>query len=248
MPGADVPTGKALHLLQDIIALQGTPFSARECSDRLGMPTPNLYRHLQVLMASGYLVRPRRGQYLPHPQFLSSLQAYSAHGVLKAIAKPLLEAAAPKIPATLHFGVFENDMVTYLVKVDSTKDALFTEESIQLEAYCSAIGKVLLAALPKRDLDAYLADADFPRLTDNTLTAPEEIRRELTLTKRRGYGIDNREIDEDLICLAVPVSTKDGDVVGAVSAASRSVDLMSTRRKRTIGDLRTVAQKIGNLL
>lgn len=248
MPSADVPTGKALRVFQEIVALKGAPFSPKEQSARLNIPTPNLYRHLDVLIKSGLLVRTRRSYYLPHPGFLKLLEPYSAQEVLGSIVRPILEQAAQQIPATLHFGVLEADMVTYVAKVDRQKMDLFTKENMQLEAYCSAIGKVLLATLPQNDLDEYLSAFEFPRLTDNTITDPKDIRREIAKTKRRGFGVDDREIREDLVCIAVPVILRDRSTIGAVSAASTRADLAGPPRKETVARLHRIAEEIGNTL
>lgn len=248
MPDTDVPTGKALRVFQEIVALEGAPFSPKKHSARLGIPTPNLYRHLDVLIKSGLLVRTRRSHYLPHPNFLKSLEPFSAPRVLGSIVRPLLEQAARQIQATLHFGVLEADMVTYIAKVDRHKMDLFTKENMQLEAYCSAIGKCLLATLPPNELDEYLSAFEFPRLTGNTLTDPKDIRREIAITKRRGYGVDNREIREDLVCIAVPVTLRSGSTIGAVSAASTRVDLAGSPRNKIVALLSEIAEKIRNAL
>lgn len=248
MPKVDVPTGKALRVFQEVVALKGSSFSPKEQSARLDIPTPNLYRHLDVLINSGLLVRTRRSYYLPHPSFLKLLEPYSAQEVLGSIVRPILEQAARQIPATLHFGVLEADMVTYVAKVDHPKMDLFTKENMQLEAYCSAIGKVLLATLPQNDLDEYLSAFEFPRLTDNTITDPKEIRREIAKTKRRGFGVDNREIREDLVCIAVPATLRDGTTIGAVSAASTRTDLAGSPRKEIVAQLNGLARKIANML
>ena len=54
-------TGKALHLLRDIIDLQGEPFNPESYSKKSGVPVPNLYRYLTTLLENGVLIRPRRG-------------------------------------------------------------------------------------------------------------------------------------------------------------------------------------------
>lgn len=248
MPEIDVPTGKALRVFQDVIALEGALFNPKEYSARSNIPTPNLYRHIDVLIKSGLLIRVRRSRYLPHPYFLKLLEPFNAQKVLGSIVRPLLQQAARQIQATLHFGVLENDMVTYIAKVDNQKMDLFTKENIQLEAYCSAIGKCLLATLPPKELDEYLSAFEFPKLTDNTLTDPNDIRREVAKTKRRGYGIDDREILEDLVCIAVPVTLRDGSTIGAISAASTHTDLTAPSHKQIVVKLNDLAEKISDLL
>ena len=75
-----------------------------------------------------------------------------------------MEDLAKRTGLTVHLGVFEGDMVTYLVKAAGVTDVL-TQEGMQLEAYCSGIGKVLLAFLPLDEREQYLAGGPFVRLT-----------------------------------------------------------------------------------
>ena len=244
---ASGPTGKALHLLKEIIALEGRPFDPAAYSRKSGIPVANLYRYLTTLLESGMLVRPTRAEYLPHPAFLDSLSWCTGHGVLKSVIRPHLEKLVKKLPAALHFGVMEADMITYLVKAAPADVDLFTMEDMQLEAYCSGIGKVLLSALPRRDIDAYLASGPFPSLTPYTITDPARILDEIEKTEKRGYGVDDREAHEGLVCLAVPVASPEGKVIGAISAASMSLDLLGSERTGALDHLQTTAKAIGSV-
>lgn len=241
------PTGKALQLLRDIIALQGQPFNPEAYSRMSGMPVANLYRYLTALLDSDMLVRPTRGAYLPHPALLDSLSWCTGHTVLKLVIRPHLEKLVKKLPATLHFGIMEAEMITYLVKVAPADADLFTMENMQLEAYCSGIGKVLLSTLSRKEIKAYLSGGPFPNLTPYTITDPTQILQEIKKTERRGYGIDDREVHEQLVCLAVPVRSPKGQVIGAISAASMSLDLLGSARTSAIHHLRTAAKAIGSV-
>lgn len=108
-------------------------------------------------------------------------------------------------------------MVTYLVKEKGLEEELFTAEKAQLEAYCSAIGKVLLAALPTSDFEAYLENGPFVALTGNTLTQPDALRKEIEDVRTSNLAFDRHEIRDDLFCIAVPVHDNDAKVVGAIS-------------------------------
>lgn len=72
--------------------------------------------------------------------------------------------------------MLENDMVTYLVREGAEARTIFSEENKQLEAYCSGIGRMLLASLPEPDREAYLAEGPFVALTERTITDPAELR------------------------------------------------------------------------
>lgn len=236
-----------MQLLQDIVALKGQPFDPASYSRTSGIPVPNLYRYLTALLESGMLVRPTRAEYLPHPALLDSLSWCTGHGVLKSVVRPHLERLVKKLPAALHFGVLQAEMITYLVKVAPANVDLFTMEDMQLEAYCSGIGKVLLSTLPRRDFEAYLSEGPFPNLTPYTITDPAQILKEIKKTEQRGYGIDDREVHEGLVCLAVPVKSSRGKTIGAISAASMSLDLLGSEREGALEHLQTTAKAIGSV-
>lgn len=112
-------------------------------------------------------------------------------------------------------------MVTYLLKAGRLAGTVFTREGTQLEAYCTGIGKVLLAALPDTAREEYLRTGPFIRLTQNTLTDPQVLRSALQIIAAQGFATDNAEMDVDLLCLAVPVRVGNGEVVAALSISTR---------------------------
>jgi DNA-binding IclR family transcriptional regulator len=120
---------------------------------------------------------------------------------------------------TAHLGVLDGDMVTYLIKESASQVDLFTRENMQLEAYCSAIGKILLAHLTAPALAAYLAAGPFVRLTPNTVIDPAEIQGHLEMVRQTDIAIDNQEVAEDLVCLAVPTRSSTGQVIAAISCS-----------------------------
>lgn len=136
-------------------------------------------------------------------------------GVLKAVSRPLLDSLAKRTGLTAHLGMLEDDMVTYLVKARGDANVL-TQEGMQLEAYCSGIGKVLLAAMPERERERYLTSSPFVRLTANTIVDPEILRAALKTVRQTGHARDNGEIDPSVRCIAVPVRL-DGRVFAAIS-------------------------------
>jgi len=93
--------------------------------------------------------------------------------------------------------------VTYVVREGGTD--LFTVEQMQLEAYCSAIGKILLAALPDAGLAAHRDQGPFVALTPNTITHPALLGQELLGVRDSWVAHDRHEVRSDLYCIAVPL-------------------------------------------
>ena len=81
-------------------------------------------------------------------------------------------------------------MVTYRIKTGQGAGNLFTRVGMQLEAYCSGIGKMLLAHLPEEQQRAYLAGGPFPALTAKTITQPEALAQELERIRAQGFALD----------------------------------------------------------
>ncbi len=210
---------KGLDLLRAVLADGGrSPLGA--VAGDLGIPVPTAHRLALTLEAEGYLVRRRRGSFLPGPA-LTGLGAppVSPHERVARRLRQAMARLAQNWGAFLHFGVLDEGMVTYVVKENGAGTELFTAESMQLEAYCSALGKVLLAALPAGELDSYLGNGPFIALTPRTLTDPDAIRRELDAVRAQGVAFDRYEVREDLFCMAVPVADPQGRVIGALSAS-----------------------------
>jgi DNA-binding IclR family transcriptional regulator len=135
-------------------------------------------------------------------------------------------------------------MVTYLLKVGVNSDDLFTKEAMQQEAYCSGLGKVLLAGLRKDRLDTYLEAGPFIRLTPNTIVSEGDLREEVSLSRGRGYAIDNRETSDEIFCVAVPVKDRAGEVFAAISLSFTNSDLEPAGCQAHIRSLRQAAEYI----
>jgi DNA-binding IclR family transcriptional regulator len=237
---------KALDLLGRI-AESGEIHSISALARQIKMPRSTAYRIAATLERSGLVTRLRRGYYLPGPSLMRLARPDNTPRVLKAIGRPIIKKLATDTGCTAHVGVFENGMVTYLLKAGRAAQTIFTREGTQLEAYCTGIGKVLLAALPVSAREDYLKSGPFIQLTANTLTDPQKLRSALTFVADRGYAEDDAEMDSDLRCLAVPVRSG-GEVIAAVSISTRSADESSHALLTHLDALRTAANFLSTRL
>lgn len=211
----------------------------------LGIPLSTAYRIVDVLTRSGLLAPGRRGHFGPGLVLGEIGGAASPRAILADMARPLVRRLARTVRATAHLGILDGDMVTYIVKEHAGGPHLFTREDEQLEAYCSAIGKILLAHLPPDQVDRYLASAPFVPLTARTTTDPDAIRGVLDDIRRADHATDDREVADDLFCVAVPIRDRSGAVIAAVSV-SRQIG--NVREPSILPDLLACAAAIGNRL
>jgi DNA-binding IclR family transcriptional regulator len=170
------------------------------------------------------LARVGRGRYALGATLIAMADTHALHRLIAALGAPIVRALAQRTGLAAHLGVFEGDMVTYLIKAGRDSARIFTKEGMQLEAYCSGIGKVLLAHLPAAERRRYLATGPFIELTPNTITDPRALASALDDVRARGFACDNCEIDLNLRCIAAPVRNAASEVVAAISVSSRAAD------------------------
>ncbi|MAN74784.1 MAG: IclR family transcriptional regulator [Henriciella sp.] len=211
---------KALILLKGIVVDGGqTPFN--EVASSLDLPPSTSYRMVSQLVEAGFVNRYGPNQYGPGLPAALLYRRCDVARLLARIGKPVLKQLASETGLTSHLGVLENGMVTYKVRIPgkAPRAATFTREGMQLEAYCSGVGKVLLAGLSDEALEDYLDEGDFVPLTPRTLVAPSALRQNILNIRRTGIAIDDREVSEDMVCIAVPVTGPMGETVAAVSVS-----------------------------
>ncbi len=210
---------RALRLFHAIVVDAGA-LSIGAIAARADIPLSSAHRLVAQLERRGFVVRIGRGLYGAGPALLPIMAQPSFEIALAGASRPLLRCLSQETGATAHLGILREDMVTYLVKEDAAGTQLFTQEAMQLEAYCSGIGKMLLSSLPDQLLTDYLAQGGFVALTPATIIDPERLRAHLLAVREQNFALDDREISEDLRCLAVPVRDAAGVAIAAVSAAS----------------------------
>jgi len=238
--GIAASLGKGLRMCSAIIA-DGGRSTLTEIARQAGLPLATAHRLALTLEAEGFLVRGRKGYYHAGPVLVAAIAGASEAAQTAGRLRQPLARLARQHAAFSHFGVLEDGMVTYLVKEKGLEADLFTEERMQLEAYCSAVGKVLLANLPEAELAAYLANGPFVALTGRTLAEPAAIRAEVEEVRRSGVGFDRCEIREDLFCMAVAVRGAEGNVVGAISLSMLERIPGRDEQRRVIQQLRAIA-------
>lgn len=230
-------------MLEAVIA-DGGQSSIAAIARSIGMPVATAHRQVATLVAEDYLVVGPGGRHLAGPRLFGLLHRLDEKQIIVGCAAPLLHKLASDLGSVVQLGTFENDMVTYRVKTGEGAGELFTRVGMQLEAYCSGIGKMLLAHLPEAQLRAYLATGPFPALTKRTITDPTALEEELERVRIRGYAIDDGEIAEGLVCVAAPIQAPDGQVHAAISVSRTSSADSSAGQTDILECLRVTARQI----
>ncbi len=135
-------------------------------------------------------------------------------------APPFLEALVAESGETASLGILEGTEVVYILRSESAQ-ALRLPQSAgrSAPAYCTGIGKAILAHLEPQRLETYLSEVTLHPRTPRTLTDADALRQELQRVRSRGWSLDDEEIFVGLRCVAAPIFDLDGRVVAGVSVA-----------------------------
>lgn len=209
---------KAFSVLSSVAELGGH-VSISALAQHAGMNVSTTHRLSRTLEHIGLLARDPTGGYRLGLALVELGATVDQQALLRTMARPSLRHMAQTQGMTAHLGVLDdNRMVRYLAKeLPRRHFHIPTVVGCQLEAYCSSLGKVLLASLDPEVLDHYLNDGPLVPLTARTITYPDRLRDHLAGVRATGCAIDDEEVIEGLRCLAVPLRAPSGRVLAAIS-------------------------------
>ena len=142
---------------------------------------------------------------------------------LRKIAHPYLYNLSRKTNETTYLVVLENDRIVYIGCVESTarlrSRPVFGE---RVPLHCTSLGKAIMAFLPEQKINEIIHEDGLERFTDNTITDPQILKRELKEIRKRGYAIDNMEHAEGIRCVGAPIRNHRKEVFAAISVSGPS--------------------------
>jgi len=213
---------KAFKLLEAFTSGQ-QEWGVRELAKEAGYNKTTTYRLLSTLETLGAVQKNKADKYILGLKLFELGNLVSIHKSLRYISRVPLEQIAKEINETIHFGVLNDNKVLYLNKAESLQGLkVSTQIGSYQSAYCSAIGKVLLAYLPEDALKNYFEEEPLSSYTVNTITSEKVLRCELEKVREEGYALDMEELELGLICIAIPVFNRQNKIVASISASGPS--------------------------
>jgi DNA-binding IclR family transcriptional regulator len=217
----DGTVGKALAVL-DTVASYGRPVRFGELLTDSPFPKATLYRLMQVLTKQSMLTYdPERQTYTPGLRLVRLAHAAWQSASLAPVARPYLEALSSEVGETVHLAQLDGGQVLYVDKFNAREPLqMYSQAGKVGPAYCTGVGKAMVAFLPQPDQEAILRQQSYHPFTAHTLASPDALRAELGAIAARGHAYDREEHEPGIICVAVPIMTRAGRVLGAVSVTS----------------------------
>ncbi len=209
--------GRAFALLEEI-ARHRDGIGLADLSKRVGLHNSTAFHLVKTLTALGYVrqMAETKRYRIGRPIFALAASALDEREMV-SLSSPVLEDLARETGEGSHLAVGMNDQVVVIARISGPGAFQLTDRvGVIRPAWCTALGKVILAALPPSRLERYLETVELSPLTPKTITDPDLLRREIETVRETGIAYDDGEFDEEVRCVAMPVRDFRGDVAGAI--------------------------------
>ncbi|MBT80610.1 MAG: transcriptional regulator [Alteromonadaceae bacterium] len=206
-----------------ILAASSQGMTMHDIEQQLDLPRTTLFRLLRTLCHEQML--EKKGKIYRCGNELTRLGLHMINADhMHQLAIPHIQRLALKSGHTAHLAVPNNGKVLIVEVVDSPNPLMVSKRpGGQAQMHCSSTGKVFLAFLYRENLDLYIAEHPLERHTAYTITDKASLEAELQRITALGYAVDERELNENVRCLAVPVRDNRGIVVAAVGITAPAV-------------------------
>jgi IclR family pca regulon transcriptional regulator len=198
-----------------------------DIADELGMSRSTTHRYVITLVALGYLEQGASRKYRLGLRVTDlGMSALNSTG-LREHAHPYLEELRQRTSYTASLAVLEGTDILYVDRARSFRRGqsridLDLHPGSRLPAYCTAMGKLLLANLPDTEQRELLASIKLSKRGPNTITTKKALRAELEQVAGAGFAVNDEELAAGLYAIAAPVRNEAREVVAAVNLAAHS--------------------------
>jgi IclR family pca regulon transcriptional regulator len=201
-----------------------------EVAQETGLTRATARRALLTLVSLGYATQIGR-TYSLTPKVLDLAYSFLSSFRVVDLAQPSMERLVEQIKESSSMAVLDGPDVVYVARVP-TKRIMTISLALgsRLPAYCTSLGRVLLAALPETRLDEYLSTTRLEPLTKHTITDVGAWRREINRVRQQGYALVNQELEEGVRSIAAPINA--GDAVIAAMNVSCHVSRVTVTKMR----------------
>ncbi len=215
-----------LHSLDRAVAVlemlgeSDMPLSLAEVCQRMSLHKSTAHRSLMVLERSALIERT------PENRYRLGLKLYELGNRaveqidLRTRVHPYFRRLASQVGETVHLGVLQKTSVVYLDKVEPNRRVCISSKTgTSNPVYCTSMGKAMLAFQPAEAIEQIVSTIRFVRYTPKTLASKEALLKALERVRRRGYAIDDQEIEVGVRCIGAPIFDDRRRAIAAVSVS-----------------------------
>jgi len=247
----DTSFGKSI--LRTLLILEqfnsSTELGIKKLSLSTGLPASTVQRIVNTLELKNYLIQnPKNSKYRLGIALYNISKSYAENFGWVESAKIHIASMVEKHNETVNLAILQGQKVVYLHKVDSPHILRPNfNVGVQYPAFCTALGKCLIAYQPPELIDTMLS-SPIESCTKNTITDREKIRLELNKIRQLGFAIEDEEFQMGLFCVAAPIRGYKDKVLAAVSTTVPKYRLDESLIPEIIEDIKKTADNISDEL
>lgn len=198
------------------------PQTIANISQKTGIPRAAVRRCLHTLRELGY-VDAELNNFSLRPKVLTLGYSYLSSTPLTVSAQPCLNNISRTLNESSSLAVMDDDEILYVARAATSRVmSVALNTGSRLPAYCTSLGRVMLAHMEPAELDRYLARTKLRPMTENTVTSVKRLRAILADVRQAGYAINDEELELGLRSIAVPVRGASGTVLAALNVGAQA--------------------------
>ena len=239
MTPVDAPIGtlaRGLHVLS-LVAADGKPVGVTELAKRAELDKGTTHRLAAKLVELGYLQRDGDGKLMLGVHVLDLGFSYLASLDLRTQALPEMRKLHEEYDGSITLAILDGTDIVYVERMSpkGLQASMPVGIGARLPIYCTAMGKVIVAAMAPPARAAILDRISFRKFTDRTITDRAALDADLTLTRERGFGTTDQEMIDGLRAVAGVVYDRHDFPVAAISVALSSASCDMAGLIETVG-------------
>ncbi len=202
-----------------------------QISHKTGIPRAAVRRCLHTLKQLGYAGADANNFSLK-PKVLTLGYSYLSSTPLTVSALPFLNHISRTLNESCSLAVLDEGEVLYVARSATSRImSVSLNTGSRLPAYCTSLGRAILAHLPPEDLDEYFSKVELKAYTERTVVSLRRLREILEGVRENGYALVEEELEVGLRSIAVPVRGASGQVVAALNVGAQATRVTSRQMK-----------------
>jgi len=211
----------------DLLGASDNSLSLAEICQRMGLHKSTAHRALMALERTGMIERAPASRYRLGLKLYDMGSRAVEQIDLRSRVHPHLRKLALRVGETVHLGVLHKTRVVYINKIEpiNRRVCISSRTGTSNPVYSTSLGKAILAHMPDEEVAKTIAKIQFNAFTSKTLTSPAELLDALERVRRRGYAVDDEEMEIGTRCVGAAVLDASGNPLAAVSISGSATRL-----------------------
>jgi IclR family pca regulon transcriptional regulator len=208
------------------------PQTIAQISQKTGIPRAAVRRCLYTLQQLGY-VDAELNNFSLRPKVLTLGYSYLSSTPLTVSSQPYLNNISRELGESCSLAVLDDSEVLYVARSAASRVmSVALNTGSRLPAYCTSLGRVMLAHLRPEELDAYFARVKLRPMTERTVVNQKRLREILAAVRQDGYAVIDEELELGLRSIAVPVRGASGQVLAGLNVGAQAARVSVERMKQ----------------